>query len=56
MASTTKEHAGLESPQATPVRTGPLAQTTKSAVEYFQEYGRERPESWPSGASALASH
>jgi hypothetical protein len=43
MASSTKEHGVQKTRNETPVRTGPIAQTTKSAVEHFQEYGRERP-------------
>ena len=44
MASTTEEHPVPESPNEPQVRTEPLAQTTKSALEHFREYGRERPE------------
>jgi hypothetical protein len=43
MASSTKEHTFPESCHATEARTCPVAQTTKSAIEHFQEYGRERP-------------
>ncbi len=43
MASSTEEHTVPESRNETQVRTGPLAQTTKSAFEHFHEYGRERP-------------
>ena len=56
MASSTEEHTVPESRNETQVRTEPLAPTTKSALEHFQEYGRERPESWPYGASALVSY
>ena len=48
MASSIEERTVPESPNKTQVRTGPPAQTTKSALEHFQEYGRERP-----GAMAL---
>ena len=44
MASSTEEHTVLESRRGTQARTVPLAQPTKSALEHFQEYGRERPE------------
>ena len=43
MASSTEEQTVPESRNETPVRTGPAAQTTKSACEHFREYGRERP-------------
>ncbi len=43
MASSTEEHTVPESRNETQVRTGPCARTTKSALEHFQEYGRERP-------------
>jgi ElaB/YqjD/DUF883 family membrane-anchored ribosome-binding protein len=43
MTSSRKEHAVPESPNETQQRTGPIEQTTKSALEHFQEYGRERP-------------
>lgn len=43
MASLTEERTVPESRNGTPVPTGPLAQTTKTAFEHFQEYGRERP-------------
>ena len=56
MVSSTEEHTVPKSRNETPVRTGPPARTTKSAFEYFREYGREHPKSWPSGASALGSY
>ena len=56
MASSTEEHTVPESRNGTQVRTGPPCATTKSALEHFQEYGRDAPESWPYGASALASY
>ena len=43
MASSTGEHSFPESRNETQVRTGPRVPTTKSALEHFQEYGRERP-------------
>ena len=43
MASSTKERPVRESLNESQKRTGPIVQTTKSAVEHFQEYGRERP-------------
>ena len=43
MTALTKEHSVPESRNATPVRTAPVGQTTKTALEHFQEYGRERP-------------
>ena len=56
MASSTEEHTVPESRNETQVRTVPREPTTKSALEHFQEYRRERPESWPYGASASASY
>ena len=56
MVMSTEEHILPESRNETQVRTGPVAQTTKSAFEHFQEYGRSAPGSWPFGASALASY
>ena len=44
MATSTEEHTVPKSRNETQVRTGPPAPTTKSAFEYFREYGRERPE------------
>ena len=44
MASSTEEHTVQKSRNEPQARTSPLAQTTKSALEHFQEYGRERPE------------
>ena len=43
MASSTEGRTVPKSRYEIRVRTGPLAQTTKSAFEHFQEYGRERP-------------
>jgi hypothetical protein len=43
MASSTKEHTVAESRIETQARTAPREPTTKSDVEHFQEYGRERP-------------
>jgi hypothetical protein len=43
MASSTEEHT-VESRNETQVRTVPHKPATKSALEHFQEYGRERPE------------
>ena len=43
MASSIEERTVPESPNETQVRTGPPAQTTKSALEHFEDYGRERP-------------
>jgi hypothetical protein len=43
MASSTEEHTVPESRNETQVRTGPPAQTAKSACEHFREYARERP-------------
>ena len=43
MVMSTEEHILPESRNETQVRTGPVAQTTKSAFEHFQEYGRKRP-------------
>ena len=56
MASSTEEHTVRELGSETQVRTAPREPTTKSALEHFQEYRRERQESWLSGASALASY
>ena len=44
MAASTEEHTVPKSRNETPVRTGPHTRTTKSAIEHFREYGRERPE------------
>ena len=54
MASSTEEHT-VESRNETQVRTVPHKPATKSALEHFQEYGRDARKSWPSGASALGS-
>lgn len=43
MASSTEEHTVPKSRYEPQVRVGTPAQTTKSAVEHFREYGRERP-------------
>lgn len=43
MASSTREHTAAESRNATQTRMAPVAKTTKTALEHFQEYGRERP-------------
>jgi hypothetical protein len=43
MALSTKEHTVPKTRHETQTRTAPLAQTSKSAFEHFQEYGRERP-------------
>jgi hypothetical protein len=44
MASSTEECTVLESRIMPQVRTSPVARPTKSALEHFREYGRERPE------------
>ena len=44
MASPTEEYTVPESRNETQVRTAPCESTPKSALEHFQEYGRERPE------------
>jgi len=43
VASPIKEHTVPVSRNETQVRAVSLTQTTKSALEHFQEYGRERP-------------
>ena len=43
MASSTEEHTVPETGNKTPEQAGPPLQTTKSALEHFREYGRERP-------------
>ena len=43
MATSTEEHTVPESRNETRARTPPREPTTKSALEHFQEYGRERP-------------
>ena len=43
MASSTEESTVPESHNEPRMRTEPLAETTKSALEHFREYGRERP-------------
>ena len=44
MVSSTEEGTVPESRNKPQVRTGPVAQPTKSALEHFREYGRDRPE------------
>ena len=43
MASSTEEQTISQSQNETQARTTPSEQTPKSALEHFQEYGRERP-------------
>ena len=43
MASSTGRRTVPESRNETQARTAPREPTTKSALEHFQEYGRERP-------------
>jgi hypothetical protein len=43
MASSTKEHTAAKLLNETQERTGSHEPTAKSALEHFQEYGRERP-------------
>ena len=43
MASSAEKRTVPESRNETQLRTGPRAQTTKTAIEHFREYGRERP-------------
>jgi hypothetical protein len=43
MASPTEEHTVPDSRNETQTRTAPREPTPKSALEHFQEYGRERP-------------
>ena len=43
MSSSTKEHAVPKSQNETRVQTASHEPTAKSALEHFQEYGRERP-------------
>ena len=43
MASSTKEHAVPKSQNEPQARTAPREPMAKSALEHFQEYGRERP-------------
>ena len=43
MASSTKEHTVPESQHEIQAWTARREPTTKSALEHFQEYGRERP-------------
>ena len=43
MASSTEEHTIPESQNETQARPASREPTTKSALEHFQEYGRERP-------------
>lgn len=43
MASSIEESTVRESRNGPPLETGLPAPTTKSALEHFQEYGRERP-------------
>ena len=43
MNSSTIEHTVPESGNETTARTVPCEPTPKSALEHFQEYGRERP-------------
>jgi hypothetical protein len=44
MTASTKERTVPEPRNENQVRTDPQELTTKSAVEHFREYGRERPE------------
>jgi hypothetical protein len=44
MASSTEEHAVPKSRNETREPTAPREPTTKSVLEHFHEYGRERPE------------
>jgi hypothetical protein len=44
MASSTEEHTVPESRNETQARTAHREPTIKSALEHFQEYGRQRPE------------
>jgi hypothetical protein len=43
MASSTGEHTVSEPRNAPQVQRKTCVRTTKSALEHFQEYGRERP-------------
>jgi hypothetical protein len=43
MASSTEERTVPESQSETQARTAPGEPTGKSALEHFQEYGRDRP-------------
>ena len=43
MASSTQENSVPETGNETPEQAGAPLQTTKSALEHFREYGRERP-------------
>ena len=43
MASSTEEQTIPQSQNKTQARTTPSERTPKSALEHFQEYGRERP-------------
>ena len=43
MASSPGEHAVPESRNEAQTQTAPREPATKSALEHFQEYGRERP-------------
>jgi hypothetical protein len=44
MSSSTKEHAVPKSQNETKVQAASREPKTKSALEHFREYGRERPE------------
>ena len=43
MASSTGKHTDPESRSESQAPPAPRVRTTKSALEHFQEYGRERP-------------
>ena len=43
MASSTEEQTVSRSQNQPQARTAPSERTPKSALEHFQEYGRERP-------------
>ena len=43
MASSTEEQTVSQSQNEARARTAPSEPTPKSALEHFQEYGRERP-------------
>ena len=57
MASSTEEHTVPESRNETQVRTDPRVRNDQERLRsIFRNMGASAPESWPSGASALASY
>ena len=56
MTSSTEEHTVPELRSETQVRTGPPRKQPRAPWSIFRNMGASAPESWPYGASALASY